>query len=146
MADKLSYLRDDSQRPALFKRLWHGRKDGNYVPVVKQDLADGNTLVRSKIKTTDQSAAADLSTSPAALNFVFVDELRISSAAAITIELIEETSNTVLQTFYTVAGTQILLRPEPGTVKTLVAAKKLQVKASGAGAFAIDILYHIAVS
>lgn len=142
MADKFSFERDSQQRPRLFSRIWHGRADGHYVPVVYQDISDGNAQVRAQLKTADASTAVDITAAPGANLKIVIEEIRVSAKVAVDLDIVCETTNAILATFYLPAGGNVTWRP-PSPIKTATANKKLQAKAAASGAFAVDVTYHI---
>lgn len=79
---------------------------------------------------------------PGASLKIVVDSVIISSGAAITVDLQEETSGTKIAQFYMAANTTVVFKPE-GKVKLATANKKLMVHASGAGNVAVTAVYHV---
>lgn len=141
MANKYRYIRNIQNR--LEKIVLHERADGYVEEVVRthQEYGEGNTLVRAHVTSTDASGAGvDLSAAPGAGLKASIVSLRISSAATIAIDIVEETSGTVIERFHTVAGSNIHFVPVK-PIQLPTAAKKVRIVASGAGALAVELVY-----
>ncbi|BAQ18300.1 hypothetical protein [Methyloceanibacter caenitepidi] len=158
----------DGQTVPLEKPLTPGRAaEGASRPVVLSDedkavidaivsgLADGSAVVQdagpswtpafgvsgAAFDSSDASGSpADVTDAPTAGQSIVLDSLIVSTGAALTVELLEETSgNTILKLY--MAANQTLSIPFK-KLKLPTADKKLQVQTSGAGNVAVTAEYH----
>lgn len=93
------------------------------------------------VTAADVSTATAVTDAPGASLKLVVDSVVISSAAAVTVDLQEETSGTIIAKFYMPVNSTVTFKPE-GKVKLATANKKLMVHASGAGAVSVTAVYH----
>lgn len=93
------------------------------------------------VTSADVSTAAAVTDVPTTGQKIVLDSVVISSAAAITVDLQEETSAAIIAKFYMPVNSTVTWKPE-GKVKLATINKKLMVHASGAGAVSVTAVYH----
>lgn len=105
------------------------------------DAGSNYTTLRANISTADLTTAADLTAAPTSGQKIVIDDLEVSSDTAMRIDLIEETSGTVVRSIYisSYAPTPLTTR---GKFKLPTADKKLRVQASTTGNLRVFCLYH----
>jgi hypothetical protein len=92
--------------------------------------------------SADASSAASVTDAPVTGQCLVIDEVLISSGAAISVTLKEETSGTVIYgPVYMAANSTVHLKMA-GRRKLPTAGKKLQAQASGAGNVSVLASYH----
>lgn len=98
------------------------------------------TPSRQLTTSADMSAGADLTAAPTAGQKIVVDGLVVSAAAAMQFDLVEETSGTVLASFYLSANGTVTFKPTKMKVDT--ADKKIRGVASRAGNVSVTLWFH----
>lgn len=103
----------------------------------------GASWLQSYTTTTsaDMTGAADLTAAPTAGQKIVIDDVLLSSNTALYIDLLEETTSTLIARVYLPAGGTAQFTPR-GKLKLPSADKKLRGDASLAGNVAITVLYH----
>ena len=103
----------------------------------------GASWLQSYTTTTsaDMTGAADLTSAPTSGQRIVIDDVLLSSDTALYIDLLEETSGTLIARVYLPAGGTAQFTPR-GKLKLPSANKKLRGDASLAGNVAITVLYH----
>lgn len=92
--------------------------------------------------SADQSAsAAAVTDAPGTGQTLVIDDVEISVDTAMRVDLKEETSGTVVGSYYMAANTTIQLTPR-GRKELATAAKKLTVQTSAAGNIRVTAIYH----
>lgn len=91
--------------------------------------------------SADGSSGADATAAPTSGQKIVIDDIIVSTGAALTVTFEEETSGTDVLILYMAANGIAQVTPR-GKIKLPVADKKLRVKTSGAGAVAVTICYH----
>lgn len=107
-----------------------------------KDAGPAWTPARVNVSSADQSgAAADLSAAPTSGQKRILDDIVASADAAMRVDVKEETSGTVLLSFYLPANGTVQITPRSG-LKFPTADKKIQVQTSAAGNVRILALTH----
>jgi len=103
----------------------------------------GASWLQSYTTTTsaDMTGAADLTAAPTSGQKIVIDDVLLSSDTALYIDLLEETTATLIARVYLPAGGTAQFTPR-GRVKLPTANKKLRGDASVAGNVAILVVYH----
>ncbi|MBK8211611.1 MAG: hypothetical protein IPK78_18300 [Rhodospirillales bacterium] len=91
--------------------------------------------------SADASAGADVTAAPTTGQKIVIDDVIVSTGAALTVTFEEETSGTDVLKLYMAANGIAQVTPR-GKIKLATADKKLRVLTSGAGAVACTIVYH----
>jgi hypothetical protein len=100
------------------------------------------TPTHSRVASADMSAVpVDISDAPTAGQMIYLDDLIISVDAAMRVDIMEETSGTILASFYMAANSTIQITPRDG-LKLAAADMKLQAQTSAAGDISITACYH----
>ncbi|HEX8183293.1 MAG TPA: hypothetical protein VF747_01040 [Blastocatellia bacterium] len=94
------------------------------------------------LESADLSSIGDLTQAPTSGQKIVIDELWVSTITAMTLTITEETTLTVLKTFYLPANSEpFLFKPLVG-LKLATADKKARIQASAAGSISIYASYH----
>lgn len=109
-----------------------------------QDDGPAWTPVRANLSSADASSAADLSAAPTSGQKIVIDDWFFSADTAMRIDLIEETSGTVVWSAYVPANGSIQFTPRDG-LKLDTADKKVRCQTSASGNVRGTLLYHSAV-
>ncbi len=118
--------------------------DGGAVPVTlstdtdviggTKDAGDAYTPTRTLVSSADISTAVDASAAPTSGQKIVVVDVFISvGATALRVDLLEETSGTVILSGYFPANSGIVQLTPRGLLKLPTADKKLRAQASAAG-------------
>lgn len=91
--------------------------------------------------SADASGGADATAAPTSGQKIVVDDIIVSTGAALTVTFEEETTGTDMLVLYLPANGVAQVTPR-GKLKLATADKKLRVKASGAGNIACTVFYH----
>lgn len=108
-----------------------------------KDAGPSWTPVRALLSSADASAAGDLSAAPTAGQKIVIDDWWFSTDTAMRIDLLEETSGTVLWSAYLPANGSVQFTPRDG-LKLDTADKKVRRQTSAAGNVRGVLLYHSA--
>lgn len=114
-----------------------------YTALPASDSGPSWSPVRGNVSSADLSAAADLTAAPTVGQKIVIDDLWISIDTARRVDLIEETSGTVLWSVYLPANGGVQFTPRDG-LKLDTVNKKARLQASGAGNIRATVLYHSA--
>lgn len=125
---------------ALFKRLLQGIT--TLIAGVK-DNGPAWTPVRALKSSADATTASDLTAAPTAGQKVVIDDLWVSVDTAMRVDILEETSGTVLWSAYLPGGGCVQFTPRDG-LKLDTADKKARIQTSAAGNLRCIALYHSA--
>lgn len=91
--------------------------------------------------SADASAGVDVTAAPTSGQKIVIDDVIVSTGAALTVTFEEETSGTDMLKLYMAANGIAQVTPR-GKIKLPTADKKLRVITSGAGAVAVTVCYH----
>lgn len=91
--------------------------------------------------SADASSGADVTAAPTTGQKIVIDDVIVSTGAALTVTFEEETSGTDVLKLYMAENGIAQMTPR-GKIKLATADKKLRVITSGAGAVAVTVCYH----
>lgn len=91
--------------------------------------------------SADASGGVDVTASPTSGQKIVVDDVIVSTGAALTVTFEEETSGTDVLRLYMAANGIAQVTPR-GKIKLATADRKLRIVTSGAGTVAVTVCYH----
>lgn len=105
------------------------------------DAGPAWTPVYQHTASADASSGADVTAAPTSGQKIVVDDIIVSTGAALTVTFEEETSGTDVLKLYMAANGIAQVTPR-GRIKLATADKKLRLLTSGAGTVAVTVCYH----